>query len=242
MLLDHALDAVRAAEAQPDNPEVAQIRQQRLAEALAAAQHAWELDPRNPLAAELMMRVQVACGNVTDAAGTWFERAVALDPDLLRVYVEKLQLLTPSRDGSGSIAEMIEFGRQCLATGRWDSGIPLLLIEAHLQAASLDEQGRALDSLRRGYFMSDPRIWQDIQQVYEPYLQRYPDSLYHRSRYAQLAAWCGQWMVADCQLRVMGDRFSLAWFRSRQQYLGLRGEVAEHVAGDAQAPSSAPSH
>ncbi|WP_428937475.1 hypothetical protein [Fontivita pretiosa] len=240
MLLEHALDAARAAQAQPDTPEVAQIHQQRLADALAAAQHAWQIDPHNPLAAELMMSVQVARGKIPDAIGVWFDRAVAVDPDFLRVYAAKLSLLQPGQSPHGSIAAMIEFGRQCLAGGRWESGIPLLLVEAHLQAASLDEQGRAIDTLRREYFTSDPHIWQDIQAVYEPYLQRYPKSLYHRSRYAQLAAWCGQWSQADRQLRAMGDRFSLTWFRSAQQYRSLRSEVAEHVASDAEAPSRLP--
>ena len=80
---------------------------------------------------------------------------------------------------------MIDFGHKCLATQKWESGIPMLLIESAPAARHYTDKGEQ-DDVQRAYFTSDGDIWEDIKAVYEPYLQRYPDSLYHRSRYAQL--------------------------------------------------------
>jgi hypothetical protein len=206
--------------------QIDQLMAQRLAEAAEAAQQAWEADPSNARAADAMMQIQAARGADGQVVEQWFKRAVEADPDRLATYANRLRLLEP-RSG-GSPPKMIEFARSYTNHRDPDSGIPMLLIEAHLRAACFTDAGEQGEP-QPAYFTHSPDVWKDISAVYEPYLQGHPNSLYHRSRYAQLAAWCGQWQTSDKQLRAMGEQFSLSWLRNRETWQQLRAQVAEHV-------------
>jgi hypothetical protein len=223
-LLDYSNDAKRALASPQPSPDAQHQATQRLADAAAAAEQAWAADNLNAYAAEAMMRIEAARDNSKQGVPMWFDRAVGADPDFYHAYVTRLVYLEPKYQGS--IREMIDFGHKCLATQKWESGIPMLLIEAHLRAAHYTDKGEQ-DDVQRAYFTSDGDIWEDIKAVYEPYLQRYPDSLFHRSRYAQLACWCEQWETAKKQFQAMGDHFSLAWFRTREAYLRQRGAIPQ---------------
>ena len=110
----------------------------------------------------------------------------------------------------------------------WDSGIPLILIDAHFDAARY-VQGVDLAAQRRAYFQANPQAWTDVKAVYDEYLRRVPDSRYHRSRYAEIASWAGQWEEAERQFKAMGDRFSFTWFRTATHYRQVRVEVQSHL-------------
>jgi hypothetical protein len=66
--------------------------------------------------------------------------------------------------------------------------------------------------------------------VYDAYLKRFPNALYHRSRYAELATWAGKWKEADAQFRTMGDQFSYTHFRNGTAYRRVRAEVEAKLA------------
>jgi hypothetical protein len=215
-LLDYSNDAKRTMASQQPSLDAQHQLTQRLDDAVAAAQQAWDADNSNPYAAEAMMRIQAARGDYKQGVAAWFDRAISAEPDFYRAYVTRLAYLEPKYQGS--IREMIDFGHRCLANQKWETGIPMLLVEAHLRAAHYRDNTEQ-DEIQKSYFTSDADVWEDIKAVYEPYLQRYPHSLYHRSRYAQLACWCEQWETAKAQFQQMGDRFSLSWFRSREAYL-----------------------
>jgi hypothetical protein len=257
-LLSYASDARRdAGLPEPANPDSARLAVERIEQAESIARQTWELDKSNAFAAELMMRIVAAPRTEADptassagagrveAIRTWFDRAAAADPECQSAYATRLALLEPGQAG-GSVPAMVAFGRECLATGRWESGIPMLLIDAHLRAACFDEPGGSGNrdgsptgtvseraEPRPEYFRADAAVWNDVRSAYEPYLRLYPDSLFHRGRYAQLASWCGQWAEAERQIKTMGDEFSLSLFRTREQYQRLRTEVASHSSGGA---------
>jgi hypothetical protein len=223
--LDHAMDARRDTTSPAE--QVALVIAERLHQAATAGEQAWQADHSNARAADAMMKIEAARGATPQVVQQWFARAVEADPFRLPTYLSRLRLLEPR--GGGSVTPMIEFARTCRDHPDIDSGIPLLLVEAHLRAAQYGDAGE-LDDLDTAYFTSTPDVWRDIQSVYEPYLQRHPQSLYHRSRYAQLAAWCGQWPSSDKQLREMGDQFSMSWFRSRESWQSLRSRVQAQLA------------
>jgi hypothetical protein len=228
--LNFALDARRDT-AGAGQEQADKLTRDRLAQAATAAQQAWEADPAHAArAADLMMQIEHARAGKRDVINTWFARGVEADPRRLATYLTRLRLLEPP--AGGSIREMIEFARETFRShGRASDSVSLLPVEAHLRAAEFTAAGVEQDLPQRSYFMSDSEVWNDIRAAYEPYLSRHPGSLYHRSRFGQLAAWCGQWEVADQQLKAMGDqRFSAAWFRTRESYLKQRAEVADHLA------------
>lgn len=222
-LFDRAGDARRDSGLTPEQIE-ANV-QQRLNEAAEAVEQAWKLGSADPDAAILMMHIEAARGR-GEAVTSWYDRAVGADPDSYAARLTRMGYLEPRWPG-GSLAKMLDFARECGKSERWELGIPMLLVEAHYRAWRLSDPA---DDPSTDYFASDPSIWRDIQSVYDPYLSRYPDSVFHRTRYAQLAAWCGQPQVADRQLRALGeDRFSLSWLRNPRNYQTLRAQVASQL-------------
>lgn len=193
----------------------------RLVLAAEAGEAAFELDPKNVLAPLVMLRVELGQGEGRARMEQWFARAVAADPNCYEAYWRKLLYLEPK--WYGSVKEMIGFARQSANKANWNAGTPLILIEAHLDASRYTADGYQ-PKPQPAYF-KDPRVWNDVKRVYDEYLKRFPESLYHRSRYAQIACWAEQWQEADKQFKTMGDKFSFAYFRNRSVYQRVRAEL-----------------
>jgi len=131
----------------------------------------------------------------------------------------------------GSIEQMVAYGRQSLADGDWSRGVPLVLLSAHLEASQYADGGWQ-PKCQPEYFERHPDAFADVQAVYGEYLKRFPDSVFHRSRYAMIAAWAGKWDIADRELRLIGDRCSGTWETKYDTTLrALKQEVAAHVTG-----------
>jgi hypothetical protein len=178
---------------------------------------AWKLDPANAEAACGMIVVEKAIGSSRKDLEQWYRRALTADPDSYRAAMRKLEYLYPQWNGSPK--EMIAHGRQVAAGGRWEGGLPLVLVEAHWDRAQQhDPSKRPVDP---AYFDGNDEAWKDVKRVYEAYLKQVPDSRYHRTRYALIAAWCGQWADARREFDKLGEDFSRrvapeAWYREAQ--------------------------
>ena len=154
----------------------------------------------------------------------WFEAGKLADPSNYQIYVQKLTTLEPK--WHGDFEQMAAFGRACLSEGRWEARIPLLLVEAHLTASRYVPEGLALKP-QPGYFRDNEAAWNDVKAVYDEYLKRVPESIFHRSRYATIAAWCGRWDEAATQLKALNGRCSRNWFGSDDAAAAFRLSVAE---------------
>ncbi|MEA2736620.1 MAG: hypothetical protein QOE14_3071 [Humisphaera sp.] len=229
--VDYAWDARGRGFADAVNDENFKQMGDRLKPAAIAAEESWAIDNNNVLPCLVMLQVELGQGEGRERMETWFKRAIAADPDSEVARRMKLYYLEPKWHGDG-VRDILAFGRECRAGGNWDAGTPLLLVDAHLTAARYTESGYQPKPSPE-YFKNDPQAWADVKQVYDEYLKRVPDSLYHRSRYAQIAAWAGQWAEADKQFKAMGDRFSYSYFRNGTRYRAVRAEVETHVSGGA---------
>ncbi|MEJ2041465.1 MAG: hypothetical protein P8X55_21435 [Desulfosarcinaceae bacterium] len=90
---------------------------------------AWQARPERPEAAALMMRVTRGDnGKFGETVRTWFDRAVSAQMDYPEAYFEMLMELRPR--WGGSHAAMRAFGEECLATGRYDTDVPLFYLYA----------------------------------------------------------------------------------------------------------------
>lgn len=224
---DYAWDARGRGFADQVNEENFELMAERLEPAAMAAEEAWTIDNNNSFACRAMLGIELGQGEGRERMETWFKRAMAADPDSYDACMNKLQYLEPKWYGA-DVNDMLAFGRECLAGGNWDVGLPLVLIDAHLAAARYTADGYQ-PRPSPAYFRDDPQAWADVKQVYDEYLRRLPDSLYHRSRYAQIAAWAGQWAEADEQFKAMGDKISYGYFRTGTKYRAARAEVEQHV-------------
>lgn len=197
-----------------------------LEQAEKLAEEAWRLDPSHPYPAIVMMGVELGQGRGRERMETWFNRAIQADPNCLEAYDEKMYYLDPR--WHGSVEDMVSFGRECLEQGDWEAGIPLMLVEAHLEASKHVGDGPSYRP-HPEYFRDNDDAWQDVEDVYHEYLQRVPESIFHRSRFAMLAAWCGQWEEADRQLKALNGRKSWRAFWRRDDYEKIVEDVARHL-------------
>ena len=95
---------------------------------------AWKLDPKQPAAPYLMIRVAMGGGS-DESPREWFDRAVAAQMDYEPAYFSLEWALRPRWGGSHS--DMYKFGRECLATKRFDTIVPYHLIKV---AEDIDEE------------------------------------------------------------------------------------------------------
>lgn len=89
--------------------------------------HAHEMHPEWPEAASEM--IQVSLGEGSDEERLWFDRAVAAQFDHSTSYRRMLRQVLLPRWG-GSHEAMLDFGRECLATGRFDTNVPFYMYDA----------------------------------------------------------------------------------------------------------------
>jgi hypothetical protein len=164
---------------------------------------AWELDPNDFETAFFQLNAEIDDSHGRAAMEYWFAAATKLDPDDQRPYTAKLNWLKP--DCHGSVEEMLKFGRECAATGRWSGLVPLVLVDAHCELARESVNGYT-PAPHREYFANNPKIWEEIKPIYDRYLQEHDASYYHKTRYAVIAAFSGKWKEANSLFRSMPSK------------------------------------
>ena len=174
----------------------------RLDVAGEALTRAWGLDPQDAGPPTEMITVELGQGKGRDVMETWFQRAMAANPDDREACTAKLYYLEPK--WYGSPAEMLAFGRECVAGGNWRGKVPFVLVDAHV---SLAEYATDKDDYWLG-----TGVWDDVRSVYTEYLRRYPDDAATRGYYARFAYKCHQWKVLNDQFNILGDHVDHALF------------------------------
>ena len=117
-----------------------------------AARHyrnAHELQPKFPEAADRLISI-AKTGHAEKSIWYWFEQAVAAETDYAPAYSNIVSSLQPR--WGGSIDQMIEFGRACIASDRYDTMVPFTL--ARLAIEIREEEGLTWEELfkRPGLF------------------------------------------------------------------------------------------
>ena len=139
----------------------------------------------------LMITVELGQGTGQYRMNQWFERAVKIDPDYQRPYCSKIYYLQPKWHGSPQ--EVLDFAKTCIATGRWESGIPLAGLGGLSDLAESNEE-----------FYKEPVLWDLVNKTYQEWLKRYPDSVLQRTKYFQWAVKAEKWDIARAQLEILG--------------------------------------
>jgi hypothetical protein len=97
--------------------------EESLAEARTALTESWKLRPDRPEAAMGMISVAMAGGAQGETPRLWFDRAVAARFDYMLAY-DALKNALRSR-WSGDPGALLAFARECAATRRFDTAVPL---------------------------------------------------------------------------------------------------------------------
>jgi hypothetical protein len=186
---------------------------QRLHKAEQVLENAWAKDPHDPHIAIEMMTVELGQGKSRDRLETWFRRAMNADPDSCTACQKKLLYLAPK--WYGSEAEVLAFGRQCLATANWASRIPFVVLTAHIDLAEMSDA-----PIR---YWTGAEVWADVQQLYGGFLAGNPNSVYDLSGYALYACRAEQWKLANELFAVLGDKPDLRALKcTMEEYRQMR--------------------
>jgi hypothetical protein len=110
----------------------------------------------------------------------------------------KLNFLEPKWYGTPE--EMIQFGRECVASDKWTGMVPLVLPNVHEAVSRYIE-----DPARRRAYWRQPEVWQDVQAGYEKYFKLNPAETDRRKNYAMHAFQCGQLDDFLKQAALMGE-------------------------------------
>jgi hypothetical protein len=197
--------------------------EERLAEARRALEESWNLQP-HPKTARMMLAVETGSGGQRDQMEKWFTRAMQVGGDFRKVCEAKLNWLDPKWHGSEE--EMMRFGRACRASRNWRDGITLIAAHAHFRLGH-----RRPDNEIPNYF-TQPEVWKEIQEVYEEYLQHYPDDYEAHSAYAGFCCLCRQYREAHKHFQLAGDGltgnvyyFSLDWLKKNRAAVAVHPDV-----------------
>lgn len=102
----------------------------------------WELNPKDPAAASEMIAVAMGDGGSKVDMRRWFDRAVAAQMDFEQAYKSFTWGLRPRWHGSHE--EMLEFGRECVATNRFDTVVPYHYVNIVREIASEETDQNAI--------------------------------------------------------------------------------------------------
>jgi hypothetical protein len=102
---------------------------------------AWELNTKDPAAAAYMIEVAMGDGGDKQEMRRWFDRSVAAQMDFWEAYRSLMWALRPRWNGSHE--EMLQFGDECLRTGRFDTCVPYYYLMAVDDVASEERDHKA---------------------------------------------------------------------------------------------------
>jgi hypothetical protein len=165
----------------------------------------WHLDTKRPEAAAEMITVAMGGhGNPGESERTWFDRAVSAQMDYPAAYRKMVFALLPRWGGSHE--RMRAFGRECLATHRYDTDVPLAYLYVLRKiGAELEDNGW------RAAFR-EPGVPEDLQKMFRQLLAE-PGRSASRGRIltqqALATAWCGDYGNARRLLESAGEDVDL---------------------------------
>ena len=163
-----------------------------------ALEKSLQLAPDYGKAATFMLAVELGQSRGQAEMEKWFERAIQHDPSVT-VCRKKLEWLHPK--WHGSTEEMLAFGRACRDSENWERGYPLIVVEAHQRIADMLPS----DAAKSAYFRQLD-VAADVVYVYAKSVERYPEDMPMRSRYAYYCYLCGHPRRAHRQFDLIGDK------------------------------------
>jgi hypothetical protein len=217
------------------SPEKAKLFDESLKVAAKHLVSAWEKRRKFPEPARYMIGVAMA-GASELTPRDWFDRAVAAQIDYVPAYLDLINALQPR--WGGSHAAMYAFGRECLATKRFDTAVPLMLF--NVVGAIDDDLGGRREVWKRSKVYADGKAcldgvlsepsMADGNECEEPHSRQ-------MSRYVAMAVHADEYGDARKMLDKVGDRIHrdmLARYGLKMPYdtarvFALTGDVAETV-------------
>lgn len=196
--IEYAWAARGGGEAGSVNDESWKLFFARLTDAEKALKRGWSMDHRDGQVAALMITVAMGQQKKRSEMETWFKRAMAADTNNYDACTRKLRYLYPQWYGTAE--DMLEFGRECVASKNWGGKVPLTLLDVHRELATLMPTADE----RRAYWRQ-PDVWPDVRASYGRFFELNPRAVPTRENYAYYALRCGQLQVFLDQIKILQD-------------------------------------
>ncbi len=149
-----------------------------------ALRKAWELEKKDTAIPLAMISVCVGEELPRAEMEIWFNRAMQIDPACFAAVQAKANYLDPKWYGSAE--DVLEFGRQCVASTQWKGTVPLFLVDAHVTVS------RYLEKEQQPKYWLNPAVWMDVRNSYERFFELNPEEVSYRHNYAWWAYKCGK--------------------------------------------------
>ncbi|MBI1870446.1 MAG: tetratricopeptide repeat protein [Chlamydiae bacterium] len=156
-------------------------------------EQAYQMDSSDPNSSTFLITVCRGLSLKRKIMENYFQRAIQADPTFFDAYFEKLQYLMPKWQGSKK--KMFRFAMRAALEAPQHSAIPLVLAYAHDEMA--DRSGD------RNKYLSDPKVWNDIEAVFEKFFETSPKCNSRRTMFAQLAIDAGKLELAKKHLDLV---------------------------------------
>ena len=198
----------------------------RLAVAEEALNTAWQLSTNDPRIAVKMIWVELGQGKGRDRMELWFQRAMKADPNDYDACDAKLLYLEPK--WYGSVADMLEFGCECVSNKQWGGHVPLILMDAHVAI----QQQFAADAEKADYW-KQPQVWTDLNSAFERFFELNPGEIGWYHNYAWYAYQAGQWATLNKLIPKLGP-VNYDYFGGRDKFEEMVAQAKKH-AGETKA-------
>lgn len=132
--------------------------QRHIAQARAAFEDAWKLDPHRRGAATGMLLAQF--GHPKPATALWLERAWSIEMDCPSAFLHAIRLMAPSWGGT-SRDDMLALANRARNSNRWDTEMPLNYLEGIYEICA--DQHRAPMPM----MIRDPAVWAQVKETYD---------------------------------------------------------------------------
>jgi len=180
---------------------------------------AFELNPTDPRAAASLIIIAKALSQGRSQMEKWFEKAMEADSQYYDAYVNKLTYLMPKWGGSRE--EMFAFARKSVKNSPNGSPVALLLADAHYEMASRSADGGG----KWADYFKDPKVWNELQPLYEEYLMKHPYDVKERNYYAKVALFSERYEEAARQFKIIGDDFDMRCWQSEKNFKKFRNKA-----------------
>lgn len=169
---------------------------------------AWKMHPENPIAPAYLIRVTLdllMAGKKTEDPRIWFDRARAAQYDYNPAYYLYTAYLSP--DWGNDIDIYYQFGAECIRDGRFDTNVPLHMLDALKYIRNTGKRFGLADS-KLSWYWENEKTGKLLNLMYDGYAksQHQHNSAYWKSNKAAVAWYCKRYKDAKTTLKELGDK------------------------------------
>lgn len=203
---------------------------ERLAVAQEALEKAWKLNSNDPRIARDMMYVNLGQSGGRKRMELWFNRAMELNTNYYEACYQKSFYLEPKWYGSDE--EMLDFGRECVASKKWGGNVPLILWNTHIR---INNRNKKSDPTAYTNYWKQPEVWADIKASFDRFFELNPNNVDYRHDYAYYAYLGDQWSEFLHQSTLFNDGTNYNYFGGKEAFEKML-EIARQKSGEAEVP------